>query len=62
MDCGLTPYSLHQLDRVAGAAPFAVDSERGLELVNALRDKLPGYMVPRFVREMPGALSKTPLG
>jgi EF-P beta-lysylation protein EpmB len=62
VDCGLVPYYLHQLDRVAGAAHFEVDSERGLELVDALRDHLPGYMVPRFVREIPGAAGKTPLG
>jgi L-lysine 2,3-aminomutase len=61
-DCGVLPYYLHALDAVAGAAHFVVPEERGIELVDALRARLPGYLVPRFVREVPGELSKTPLG
>jgi EF-P beta-lysylation protein EpmB len=61
LDCGVLPYYLHALDRVAGAAHFDVDERRGRELVAELRARLPGYLVPRFVRELPGELSKTPL-
>lgn len=61
VECGLAPYYLHQLDRVAGAAHFAVDPERGRELVRRLRDTLPGYLVPRYVEEIPGRPGKTPL-
>lgn len=57
--CGVLPYYLHLLDRVAGAAHFDVDEARGKELVAALRIRLPGYLVPRLVRETPGELSKT---
>lgn len=57
--CGVLPYYLHLLDRVAGAAHFDVDEQRGKELVAALRARLPGYLVPRLVRETPGELSKT---
>ena len=57
--CGVLPYYLHLLDRVAGAAHFDVDEARGKELVAALRARLPGYLVPRLVRETPGGLSKT---
>lgn len=57
--CGVLPYYLHLLDRVAGAAHFDVDAARGKELVAALRARLPGYLVPRLVRETPGELSKT---
>jgi EF-P beta-lysylation protein EpmB len=57
--CGVLPYYLHLLDRVAGAAHFDVDEARGLELIAALRARLPGYLVPRLVRETPGELSKT---
>jgi EF-P beta-lysylation protein EpmB len=57
--CGVLPYYLHLLDRVAGAAHFDVDETRGKELVAALRARLPGYLVPRLVRETPGELSKT---
>jgi EF-P beta-lysylation protein EpmB len=53
------PYYLHQLDRVAGAAHFEVPIPRGQELVKELEAQLPGYAVPRYVREIPGAESKT---
>jgi L-lysine 2,3-aminomutase len=54
IECRVVPYYLHQLDRVAGAAHFEVPECRGLELVAALRSRLPGYAVPRYVRETPG--------
>lgn len=58
---GVLPYYLHQLDRVTGAAHFEVEESRGLELVAALRGKLPGYAVPRYVREAAGEAYKRPL-
>ena len=60
-DCGLVPYYLHQLDRVTGAAHFEVDRARGLEIVRELRHRLPGYLVPRYVEEVPGEASKRPV-
>jgi EF-P beta-lysylation protein EpmB len=57
--CGTLPYYLHLLDPVAGAAHFDVDEQTGKQLVAALRARLPGYLVPRLVRETPGELSKT---
>ncbi len=61
-DQGVLPYYLHQLDPVAGAAHFAVDRQEGERLVVAVRDRLPGYLVPRYVIEVAGESSKTPLG
>lgn len=61
VDLGVMPYYLHQLDRVQGTAHFAVDDATAIELVDQLRRRLPGYAVPRLVREEPGAGSKTPL-
>lgn len=55
------PYYLHQLDRVQGAAHFEVDDARALALLNALRARLPGYLVPKLVREVGGDPSKRPL-
>ncbi len=55
------PYYLHQLDRVAGALHFESDLERGHEIIAHLRRNLPGYGVPKFVREEAGATGKTPL-
>ncbi|MBS0570005.1 MAG: EF-P beta-lysylation protein EpmB [Proteobacteria bacterium] len=60
-DCGVVPYYLHQLDPVAGAAHFSVDDDRARDLVAHLRERLPGYLVPRLVREIPGSAAKVPL-
>lgn len=60
-DGGVLPYYLHQLDRVRGAAHFEVDDDTARALVEDVRGRLPGYLVPRLVREVPGAASKTPL-
>jgi EF-P beta-lysylation protein EpmB len=59
--CGVLPYYLHQLDPVAGAAHFAVDDDAAKRLVDDLRGRLSGYLVPRLVREIPGMAGKTPL-
>jgi KamA family protein len=56
---GVLPYYLHLLDRVQGAAHFEVPETRGVALIAALRRRLPGYLVPRLVREIPGANGKT---
>lgn len=58
---GVLPYYLHQLDRVAGTAHFEVPEDRGLELMEGLRRELPGYAVPRYVREAAGEAYKRPL-
>jgi len=55
----VVPYYLHQLDRVSGAAHFAVSDERAGELHRQLHARLPGWLVPRLVREVPGAPGKT---
>ncbi len=54
-EAGVLPYYLHLLDRVQGAAHFAVDDARARGLVERLRRQLPGYLVPRLVREQAGA-------
>lgn len=58
---GVLPYYLHQLDRVQGAAHFEVPLQEGRELLSALAARLPGYLVPRWVQEVPGESGKTPL-
>lgn len=59
--CGVLPYYMHLLDPVAGAAHFDVEVAEALVLEEQLRAALPGYLVPRFVREVPGGLAKTPI-
>jgi EF-P beta-lysylation protein EpmB len=61
IELGVVPYYLHQLDRVAGAAHFEVPIEEGRKIIEELRTRLPGYMVPRYVQEIAGEASKTVL-
>ena len=49
------------LDRVAGAAHFEVSDEKARALMEQLRRRLPGYLVPRLVREITGEAYKRPL-
>ena len=58
---GVLPYYLHQLDRVAGAAHFEVGDEQALALHAALAARLPGYLVPKLVREIAGDPGKRAL-
>ena len=60
-EAGVLPYYLLMPDRVRGTAHFDVEEGRALELVDALTRRLSGYLVPRLVREIPGAESKVPL-
>ncbi len=60
-DCGVMPYYLHQLDKVQGAAHFEVSDHHALTMMDELRACLPGYMVPRLVREVSGKAYKLPL-
>lgn len=58
---GTLPYYLHLLDRVRGAAHFEVSEDEARRLHAQLRAQLPGYLVPRLVREIAGEPSKTPV-
>jgi EF-P beta-lysylation protein EpmB len=58
---GVLPYYLHQLDKVAGAAHFAVPDAAARQLVASVRNRLPGYLVPQLVREAAGDSAKAPL-
>ncbi len=58
---GVMPYYLHQLDRVRGTAHFEVEETAGRELIAELRRRLPGYAVPRYVRETAGEAHKLPV-
>ncbi|MCH8529822.1 MAG: EF-P beta-lysylation protein EpmB [Saccharospirillum sp.] len=58
-DQGVLPYYLHLLDPVAGAARFQTDDRAARELWQAMQAKLPGYLLPRLVRETPGETAKT---
>jgi KamA family protein len=53
------PYYLHVLDKVQGAAHFDITEAAALRLHQELTARLPGYLVPKLVREIAGAPAKT---
>lgn len=61
-DQGVLPYYLHLLDKAQGTAHFDVPEHEALALLDTLRQQLPGYLVPKLVREMAGDPYKRPMG
>lgn len=61
VDLRVMPYYLHQMDRVAGGAHMAVPESQGRDLVARMRRQLPGYAIPRYVREEQSEPHKLPL-
>lgn len=57
-DCQILPYYLHTLDKVSGTAQFDLPLTETHQLYRTLQGLLPGYLVPRLVREVPGEESK----
>ena len=60
-DQGVLPYYLHMPDRVMGTAHFYLDDHEAQPIYEAMREQLPGYLLPRLVREIPGGIAKTPV-
>lgn len=60
-EVGVLPYYLHLLDPVTGAAHFEVPEDRARRIARELTARLPGYLVPKLVREVPGAAAKVPV-
>lgn len=60
-ETGVLPYYLHLLDRVTGAAHFEVEAAEARRLQQELQANLPGYLVPKMVRELAGGASKQPV-
>ncbi len=61
MEAGVVPYYLHLPDRVRGTAHFDVAETDAQRLVERMSARLSGYLVPRLVREVPGAPYKVPV-
>ena len=57
----ITPYYLHRLDKVLGAAHFDVSAKESCKIYSRLRNRLPGYLLPLMVEEVAGQFSKTPV-
>jgi EF-P beta-lysylation protein EpmB len=60
-DAGVLPYYLHLMDPVQGAAHFDVDGTLARSIIMEVAARLPGYLVPRLVRERAGSRSKLPV-
>ncbi|MDG2071320.1 MAG: EF-P beta-lysylation protein EpmB [Pseudomonadales bacterium] len=57
-ELGVLPYYLHLLDKVAGAANFDVTASDAKDLIKQMTDQMPGYLVPKLVKEVPGEPAK----
>lgn len=55
---GILPYNLYLLDKVQGAAHFDLSLEAATALHHKVASQLSGYLVPKLVREQPGAPAK----
>ncbi|OTG83563.1 EF-P beta-lysylation protein EpmB [Acinetobacter sp. ANC 4648] len=60
-DAQIMPYYLHVLDKVKGAQHFDLEPDQIDRLYNEVLASLPGYLVPKLVREIAGEKNKTPL-
>lgn len=53
------PYYIHLLDRTEGIAHFDLPESDAKSIYRDLQAELPGYLLPKLVREEPGKPSKT---
>jgi EF-P beta-lysylation protein EpmB len=60
-DANVLPYYLHLLDKVEGASHFDIDEAQAIKIMAELLETLPGFLVPKLVREIGGQKSKTPI-
>jgi EF-P beta-lysylation protein EpmB len=58
---GIIPYYLHQLDRAQGTSHFETSEDVGTNMIKQLTKEMPGYSIPKFVKEIAGMPSKTPI-
>lgn len=57
----ILPYYLHLFDKVKGASHFYINDQTAGELYKQILARLPGFLVPKLVREIGGETSKTPV-
>lgn len=60
-DFGVMPYYLHMLDHANGTGHFSVEEPLAKQIIQHLQQHLPGYLVPRLVKEQAGADYKLPI-
>lgn len=57
---GCLPYYLHHPDKAQGAHHFFLTLEEGRKIYQSLRTKLPGWMIPQYILDIPGGEGKVP--
>ncbi|TMP76096.1 EF-P beta-lysylation protein EpmB, partial [Pseudoalteromonas ruthenica] len=60
-EADILPYYLHLLDKVEGASHFDIEESQARAIVAGMLDALPGFLIPKLVREIGGKTSKTPI-
>ena len=60
-DSGIQPYYLHLFDPVQGAAHFDVSEKNAVTIMTEMLATLPGFLMPKLVREIAGEANKTPI-
>ena len=60
-DQGIQPYYLHMFDPVQSVAHFDVGEKRAKEIAQQMMARLPGFLMPKLVREIAGEANKTPI-
>lgn len=60
-DSGIQPYYLHLFDKVQGVAHFDISEKEAKKITLELMAILPGFLMPKLVREIAGEANKTPI-
>ena len=60
-DTGIQPYYLHMFDKVQGVAHFEVAEQEAITIIKETMAILPGFLMPKLVREIAGEANKTPI-
>jgi EF-P beta-lysylation protein EpmB len=60
-EADILPYYLHLLDKVEGASHFDIEESEARHIMAGMLDTLPGFLIPKLVREIGGKTSKTPV-
>lgn len=56
---GILPYYMFTFDPIEGGAHFDIDINEAQQLMGKVAQKLPGYLLPRLAKEIPGRPAKT---
>ncbi len=56
---GILPYYLHMLDHAKGTHHFKVPNKEAKQIIQQMKDNLPGYLVPKLAQEISGQNSKS---